>query len=73
MRRNETAMATGKHLHIAALIGLGFLWMGTAYMVLVYLLLALGLSGETVNLIVCGAYYVGQAVGIGAMRCCSIP
>jgi DNA-binding CsgD family transcriptional regulator/MFS family permease len=67
MRSNKTTLATGKHLYIAALIGLGFLWTGTAYLVQVYRLLALGLSGKTVNLIVCGANYVCQAAGIGAV------
>jgi hypothetical protein len=67
MRSNKTTLATGKHLYIAALIGLGFLWTGTAYLAQVYRLLALGLSGKTVNLLVCGANYVCQAAGIGAV------
>ena len=67
MRSDKTARAGGKYLYIAALIGLGFLWTGTAYIAQAYRLLALGLSGETVNLLTCGAYYVCQAAGIGAV------
>ena len=67
MRSDKPARAGGKHLYIAALIGLGFLWTGTAYIAQAYRLLALGLSGETVNLLTCGAYYVCQAAGIGAV------
>jgi DNA-binding CsgD family transcriptional regulator/MFS family permease len=67
MQSNKTALDTRKHLYIATLIGLGFLWTGTAYMAQVYRLLALGLSGQTVNLLACGAFYVCQATGIGAM------
>jgi DNA-binding CsgD family transcriptional regulator/MFS family permease len=50
---------------VAALIGTGFLWSGTAYIVQAYRLLQF-LDGGTVNLLVCGVYYVCQAVGIGA-------
>jgi DNA-binding CsgD family transcriptional regulator len=67
MRSDKTVLTAGKYLYIAALIGLGFLWMGTAYMVQVYRLLTLEISEETVNLLVCGAYYVCQAAGIGAV------
>jgi DNA-binding CsgD family transcriptional regulator len=67
MIRNKTALATGKNLYIAALIGLGFLWTGTAYLIQAYRLLTLGLSAETANLLVCGAYYVCQAAGIGSV------
>ncbi len=49
---------------LAALIGIGFLWSGTAYMVQVYRLLSF-LDGGTVNLLACGLYYVFQAIGIG--------
>ncbi len=52
--------------YFAALIGLGFLWTGTAYMIQVFRLLDF-LDGETVNLIVCGLYYVCQAAGIGGV------
>ncbi|HHX28665.1 MAG TPA: hypothetical protein GX716_06590, partial [Firmicutes bacterium] len=66
MRGYKAALA-GKQLYIAALIGIGFLWMGAAYLALAYRLLALGLPGVTVNLLVCGAYYVCQAAGIGVV------
>lgn len=56
-----------KYLNFIAIIGLGFLWMGTAYMIQVYRLLVMTLDGGTVNLLVCGAYYVCQAAGIGAV------
>ncbi len=55
-----------KHLYFAALIGFGFLWTGTAYIVQAYRLLQF-LDGRTVNLLVCGVYYVLQAAGIGAV------
>lgn len=67
MRSDKTARAYGKYLYIAALIGLGFLWTGTAYIAQAYRLLELGVSGETVNLLTCGAYYVCQAAGVGAV------
>ncbi|HPX70232.1 MAG TPA: helix-turn-helix transcriptional regulator [Bacillota bacterium] len=54
-------------LYVTALIGLGFLWMGSAYIVQAYRLLALGLPAVTVNLLSCGAYYVCQALGIGVV------
>jgi DNA-binding CsgD family transcriptional regulator len=66
MRSDKTARAGVKYLYVAALIGLGFLWMGTAYFAQVYRLLALDLPGRTVNLLNCGAYYVCQAAGVGA-------
>lgn len=53
-------------LYFAALIGLGFFWIGTAYIVQTYRMLQF-LDGDTVNLVVCGAYYVCQAAGIGAV------
>jgi DNA-binding CsgD family transcriptional regulator len=53
-----------KYILLILLIGLGFLWTGTAYIAQAYKLLAM-LDGGTVNLITCGAYYVCQAAGIG--------
>ena len=67
MRSDKTARVYGKYLYIAALIGLGFLWTGTAYIAQAYRLLELGVSGETVNLLTCGAYYVCQAAGVSAV------
>lgn len=67
MRSDKTARVDGKHLYTAALIGLGFLWTGTAYIAQAYRLLELGVSGGTVNLVTCGAYYVCQAAGVGAV------
>lgn len=55
-----------KYLYFAALIGLGFLWTGTAYITQAYRMLGM-LDGGTVNLLVCGAYYICQAAGIGAV------
>lgn len=55
-----------RFLYFAVLIGLGFFWTGTAYIVQAYRMLQF-LDGDTVNLLVCGAYYVCQAVGIGAV------
>lgn len=55
-----------KYMYFAALIGLGFLWTGTAYITQTYRMLGM-LDGGIVNLIVCGAYYVCQAAGIGAV------
>ena len=52
--------------YFAALIGLGFLWTGTAYIVQAYRMLGV-LDGGTVNLLVCGVYYVCQAAGIGTV------
>ena len=67
MQSNKISQTGGEYLYIAALIGLGFLWTGTAYIAQAYRLLTLGLSGETVNLLTCGLYYVCQAAGIGAV------
>jgi DNA-binding CsgD family transcriptional regulator/MFS family permease len=53
-----------KYLFITALIGIGFLWSGTAYMMQTYRLLIF-LDGETVTLLVCGLYYIFQAAGVG--------
>ena len=53
-------------MYFVALIGLGFLWTGTAYITQAYRMLGI-LDGGTVNLLVCGAYYVCQAAGIGAV------
>lgn len=55
-----------KYLYFTALIGLGFLWTGTAYIFQAYRMLGL-LDGGTVNLLVCGVYYICQAVGIGTV------
>lgn len=55
-----------KYIFLILLIGIGFLWTGTAYIAQAYRLLSM-LDGDTVNLITCGAYYVFQAVGIGAV------
>ena len=55
-----------KYLYYISLIGLGFLWTGTAYITQAYRMLGM-LDGGTVNLLVCGAYYVCQAAGIGAV------
>lgn len=49
---------------VGALIGLGFLWSGTAYIVHSYRLLGF-FDGGTVNLLVCGLYYLFQALGVG--------
>ena len=43
-----------KYILLILLIGLGFLWTGTAYIAQAYKLLAM-LDGGTVNLITCGA------------------
>lgn len=55
-----------KYLYFAALIGLGFLWTGTVYLVQAYRMLGM-LDGEVVNLLTMGVYYVCQAAGIGAL------
>ncbi len=55
-----------KYIYIGALIGLGFLWTGAAYISQAYRMMLL-LDGAIVNLLVCGAYYICQAVGIGAV------
>ncbi len=55
-----------KYLYFIGLIGLGFLWTGTAYMTQAYRIIGM-LDEGTVNLLVCGAYYVCQAAGIGTV------
>lgn len=55
-----------KYLYFVALISLGFLWTGTAYIIQTYRMLGI-LDGGTVNLLVCGVYYICQAAGIGAV------
>ncbi|MCE5236424.1 MAG: LuxR C-terminal-related transcriptional regulator [Clostridiaceae bacterium] len=65
MRESGTNMTIKQRcLFVAALIGLGFLWSGTAYMMQVYRLLNF-FDGGTVNLLACGLYYVCQAGGVG--------
>lgn len=55
-----------RYLYFSALIGLGFLWTGAAYIIQAYRMIGL-LDGATVNLLVCGVYYICQAAGIGAV------
>jgi DNA-binding CsgD family transcriptional regulator len=64
MIKSVNVKTKNKYLYLTALIGLGFLWTGSAYFVQMYRLLVF-LDGGTVNLLVCGAYYVCQAAGIG--------
>lgn len=66
MKRSLHFQVQSKYLYFAALIGLGFLWTGAAYIAQAYRMLNL-LDGGTVNLLVCGVYYVCQASGIGAV------
>jgi DNA-binding CsgD family transcriptional regulator len=66
MTKNSYAQTKSKYLYFVALIGLGFLWTGTAYIIQAYRMLQF-LDGGTVNLLVCGAYYVCQAAGIGGV------
>lgn len=66
MTKDGIPKQKNKYLYFAALIGFGFLWTGTAYIVQAYRLLQF-LDGGTVNLLVCGVYYVLQAAGIGAV------
>lgn len=66
MRKLSSVKYISKYLYFTTLIGLGFLWMGTAYIAQTYHMLKL-LNGRTVNLIVCGVYYILQALGIGAV------
>lgn len=66
MMKDAIVQIRKKYLYFAALIGLGFLWTGTAYIVQAYRMLAL-LDGAAVNLLTCGAYYICQAAGIGAV------
>jgi DNA-binding CsgD family transcriptional regulator/MFS family permease len=64
MIKSVNTRIKNEYLYFAALIGIGFLWTGTAYMMQVYRMLGF-LDGGTVNLLACGAYYVCQAAGIG--------
>ncbi len=66
MIKSVNARIKNKYLYFTALIGLGFLWTGMAYIIQAYRMLGF-LDGGTVNLLVCGGYYVCQAVGIGAV------
>lgn len=66
MIKTINAPIKNKYLYFSALIGLGFLWTGSAYIVQAYRLLSF-LDGETVNLLVCGVYYVCQGTGIAVM------
>jgi len=66
MMRDSRVQSRITLLYFTALIGLGFLWTGTAYIVQAYRMLQF-LNGETVNLLACGLYYVCQATGIGAV------
>ena len=59
-------VSTKRHIYFVTLIGLGFLWTGVAYIIQAYRLLGV-LDAGTVNLLVCGVYYVCQALGIGAV------
>ncbi len=54
-----------RSLYVAVLIGLNFLWCGTAYIIQVYRLLQF-VDGAAINLLSCGLYYLLQAAGIGA-------
>lgn len=65
-KRFSVKAVNRRYLFVTALIGIGFLWSGTAYIVQAYRLLGF-LDGGTVNLLVCGLYYICQAVGIGAV------
>jgi DNA-binding CsgD family transcriptional regulator len=66
MIKSDHVQTKNKYLYFAALIGLGFLWTGATYIAQTYRMLGL-LDGGTVNLLVCGVYYVCQAAGIGAV------
>lgn len=66
MTKDDMSVQKSKYLYFAALIGFGFLWMGSAYILQTCRLLQF-LDGGTVNLLVCGVYYVCQAIGIGAV------
>lgn len=63
MNKPNADRPINRFIYLVFLIGLGFLWTGTAYIVQAYRLLN-DLDGETVNLIVCGLYYLLQASGI---------
>ncbi len=60
MTKDTLALTPNKFIYHAALIGLGFLWTGAAYIVVAYRLLQF-LDGETVSLLSCGLYYVCRA------------
>lgn len=64
MIKTLNAPLENKHLYFVALIGLGFLWTGTAYIIQAYRVFGL-MEGESVNLLVSGAYYICQALGVG--------
>jgi DNA-binding CsgD family transcriptional regulator/MFS family permease len=66
MIKSVNAQLRIKYLYFTALIGLGFLWTGTAYIVQAYRMFGL-MDGRTVNLFTMGVYYVCQAAGIGAV------
>ena len=66
MMINSNSQTKNSLLYFTGLIGLGFFWMGAAYIVQAYRLLEL-MDGGTVNLLVCGLYYVCQALGIGGV------
>lgn len=66
MLKKNCLQVGSRYLYFVALIGLGFFWTGTAYIIQAYRMLGL-LDGGTVNLLVCGAYYICQAAGIGAV------
>lgn len=50
-------------IYYILLIGLGFLWTGTAYIIQAYRLFRY-LDGDMVNILTCGIYYICQIVGI---------
>ncbi|MGI6071565.1 MAG: LuxR C-terminal-related transcriptional regulator [Lachnospiraceae bacterium] len=66
MTKDNIFTCKNKYIYFAALIGFGFFWTGTAYIVQSYRLLHF-LDGDTVNLLVCGVYYVCQAAGISVV------
>lgn len=68
MSKKNSGYTSNRLLYSAALIGIGFLWTGTAYIVQAYRLLIM-LSGGVVNLITCGAYYVCQAARQSPIMC----
>ena len=66
MIRTSCAVTKNRPLYFSALIGMGFLWTGMAYIAQAYRMLGL-MDGRTVNLLVCGLYYALQAAGIGCV------
>ena len=50
-------------IYYVLLIGLGFLWTGTAYIIQAYRLFRY-LDGAMVNILTCGIYYICQIIGI---------